>query len=363
MNRRQRSLFSLVLLTVAALLIFSTPSSSVDAQSGMGWQVKLQIPLTGVASALTYIPDGSRIVIGYKTGQLATWDAGTGNLINTIDTRGKGIDAILVTSKGDKIISISEDNKALLWSLPDWRMVGSLDGLTAAADISPDGQWLAAQDPEHRIWLWDLTTLKRDRQVGKSGTDGTLSITFTPDGKSLALAYDYNPYLINLQSKAAVKLPVTAKSELTVKQIDKNSYSVKSGALDDDRAFSHCARASRKGSLVAIGRGIFGQPDFVDVYDWGATRSVARIKPKDNGTVACFSSDNVLLAVQGTGQVTIWEIASGRKVATIKASGVAPSSSIAKGSSLFQFSPTDQQLAAVDGKSLLIYQARKDQPK
>lgn len=266
-------------------MVSANISRSVGAQSGAGWQVKLQIPLTGVVGALTYIPDGSQVAIGYKTGQLAVWDAGTGQLINTLDTRGKGIEAILITPKGDKLISISEDNKAKLRTVPGWRLVGSLDRLTATADISPDGQWLAAQDPNHRVWLWDLATLKRDRQVGKTGTDGALSLTFTPDGKSLALAYDYNPYLIDLQSKAAVKLPVTAKSDLTVKQVDKDTYAVNLGAMDDDHAFSHCARASRKGTLVAIGRGIFGQPDFVDVYDWLAMKPIARIKPKDVGTV------------------------------------------------------------------------------
>jgi WD40 repeat protein len=361
MNHNERLFFSLVIFT--GLLVFSPVSRSVGAQSGAAWQVKLQIPLMGVASALTYMPDGSQIAIGDKSGHVAVFDSGTGKLINTIDTRGKAIEAILITSRGDSLISISEDNKGQLWTVSDWRLVGSLDGLTPTADVSPDGQWLAAQDPEHKIWLWDLTSLKRNRQVGKTGTDGALSLTFTPDGKSLAVAYDYNPYLINLQSKAAVKLPVTARSDLMVKQIDKNTYAVNAGAMNDDQAFSHYVGASRKGSLIAIGRGIFGQPDFVDVYDWLTMKPVARIKPKDDGTVAFFSSDNTLLAIQGRGQVTIWEIASGRRVATIKASGAAPSSLIAKGSSLFQCSPVDRELAVVDGNSLFIYQERKDQPK
>jgi len=224
--------------------------------------------------------------------------------------------------------------------------------------VSPDGNWLAAQDPEHSLRIWDLSTLKRGRQVGKTGTDGALALTFTPDGKSLALAYDYNPYLIDLQSKVATKLPVMAKADLTVKQIDKNTYAVNSGAMDDEHAFSHCVRASREGTLVAIGRGNFGQPDFVDVYDWRAMKSIARIKPKDDGTVAFFSSDNALLAIQGRGQVTIWEIITGRKVATVKASGVAPSSLIAKGSSLFRLSPVARELAVVDNNNLLIYQEK-----
>ena len=140
--------------------------------------------------------------------------------------------------------------------------------------------------------------------------------------------------------------------------MDKNTYIVNLGALDDDHAFSHFVRASTTGSLVAIGRGLFGKPDFVDVYDWQAMKSIARLKPQDNGTVACFSSDNELLAIQGTGQVTVWEIASTRQVAKIKASGVAPSSLIAPGSRLFEFSPIARDLAVIDSNNLLIYQER-----
>ena len=152
-----------------------------------------------------------------------------------------------------------------------WRLGGSLDGLTATADISLDGQWLAAQDPNQDLAM-EPGDLKRDRQVGKTGIGWGTRVTFTPDGKSLTVAYDYNPYLIDLQSKAAVKLPVAAKSEVTLKQVDKETYTVNLGSMDDDHAFSHCARASRKGTLVAIGRGNFGKPDFVDVYDWLAMK-------------------------------------------------------------------------------------------
>ena len=347
-----------IFFTIFGLLIFQLLSRSVGAQSKGEWQVKLQTPLTAAATALAYMPDGSQVAIGDNTGQLTTWDTGTGKLLNALNTHGKGIEAILFTSKGDKLIAISQDNKARIWTIPDWQLVRTLDGITATADVSPDDKWLACQDPDHRIWLWNLSTLKRDRQIGNTGTDGALSITFTPNGKNLALAYDYTPYLIDLQSKAATKLPVTAKSDVKVKQMDKNTYAVNLGAMDDDHAFSHSVRASRKGSLVAIGRGIFGKPDFVDIYDWRAPKSIARLKPNDNGTVTCFSSDNALLAIQGTGQVTVWEIATGQQVAKIKASGVVPSSLIAKGSSLFQFSPLARELAVVDGNNLLIYQER-----
>jgi WD40 repeat protein len=222
MSHKKRLCCSTILVTFCSLLILSIFSWGLSAQLGASWQVKLQIPLPVPATALAYTQDGLHIATGSITGEVTVRDAATGKLLTTVNTRGKRIEGILFTPDGNRLISISQDNKAQVWNVTDWRLLGSLAGVTATADVSPNGKWLAAQDPDHNLWIWDLSTLKRGPQVGKTGTDGALALGFTPDSKSLALAYDYNPYLIDLQSKVATKLPVMAKADLTVKQIDKN---------------------------------------------------------------------------------------------------------------------------------------------
>jgi hypothetical protein len=75
MNHKQRFFFSSVFFTVSGLLLFSTLSRSVGAQSAASWQVKLQIPLTGVAGALTS-QMGRRLPSGTR---LENWQCGTSN--------------------------------------------------------------------------------------------------------------------------------------------------------------------------------------------------------------------------------------------------------------------------------------------
>ena len=72
-------------------------------------------------------------------------------------------------------------------------------------------------------------------------------------------------------------------------------------------------------------------------------KRLGRYKPKDAGTLTSFSFDNSLLALEGAEKVTIWRIANGKQVASVKGDGI------------MQFSPTSMELAVTDGDNLIIY--------
>jgi len=76
-------------------------------------------------------------------------------------------------------------------------------------------------------------------------------------------------------------------------------------------------------------------------------KRVARYKAKDIGTLTSFSYDNSLLAVEGAERVTIWKIATGKQVASIKGSGI------------MQFSPNAMELAVTDGTDLIVYASKQ----
>lgn len=110
--------------------------------------------------------------------------------------------------------------------------------------------------------------------------------------------------------------------------------------------------------MTAVGRGWYGKPNLVDVWDYSTREKIARFKPKDDGALAQFSFDNSLVAIGGANSVTVWSIVTGQRVASLKASLVYEDSPLAKGSSLFLFTPVANELAVIDGNNIVIYSAR-----
>jgi hypothetical protein len=151
--------------------------------------------------------------------------------------------------------------------------------------------------------------------------------------------------LIDVETKQTVSFAVAGekKTKLNIEPAGGNQAVISLGPLQEDDAPTHRVIPGRSGSLVALGRGWYGQQGFVDVWDVSKMKRLGRFKPKGAGTLTSFSFDNSLLAVEGAEKVTIWRIAGGKQVAAVKASGI------------MQFSPKVMELAATDGDNLIIY--------
>jgi hypothetical protein len=159
----------------------------------------------------------------------------------------------------------------------------------------------------------------------------------------VATAYN-TPLLINVDSKQMVSFVSGGDKKTPLKVERKGGQATLSlGALQDDDAITDRVIPSRVGSLIALGRGWYGKPSFVDVWDVSAMKRLGRYKPKDGGTLTSFSFDNSFVAIEGAEKVTIWKIANGKQVAALRGDGI------------MQFSPKSLELAATDGNSLIVY--------
>ena len=292
------------------------------------------------ATVLAYSPDSERIAAGHPDGRVTVWNVKTGEMVHSLNAHSAKIKAVQFIGQGDRLLTIGDDDRARLWSTVDWKELGTIEGVAFAGGVSPDARFLAAQNPEQAIWIWDLATLKPVRQLTESGKGGLANIAFTANGKYIAAA----GVLINIDTKEQVSFVSKSdkKTPLTMEQKG-DKVVVSLGALQDDDALTHRIIASRVGSLVALGRGWYGQPNFVDVWDVSVMKRLHRYKPKGAGTLASFSFDNSLLAIEGSEQVTIWKIGNSKQVAAVKGGGI------------MQFSPTSMELAVTDGTDLIIY--------
>lgn len=330
-------------MLVLAIALSSLLSTVAQATGDSEWKTQIQMKLPAKASTLAYSSDGSRISVGHPDGHVSIWNVKSGELVRLLNAHTKEINSVQFILQDSRLLTLGDDKRARLWSTSDWSDASLIEGAAFSGGVSPDGRWLAAQDPEQVIWIWDLSTLKRVKQLTEAGKGGTRNMTFTADGKYIATAYS-TPLLINVDTKQSVSFASSGdkKTALKVeKQGDQVAFSL--GAMQDDDAPTHRVMPSRAGSLVALGRGWYGRPTFVDVWDVSAMKRLGRYKPKDAGTLTSFSFDNSLLAVEGAEKVTIWKIANGKQVASVKGDGI------------MQFSPKSMELAVTDGDTLTIF--------
>ena len=329
---------ALALITPFLFFVVAQAARAAD------WTAQTSIKLPAKASSLCYSIDGSRIAVGHTDGRVSIWEVKSGALLRLLNAHTKEVNSVQFILQDSRLLTIGDDHKARLWSTSDWSEAGVIEDAGFSGGASPDGHWLAAQDAEQAIWIWDLSTLKRVKQLSEPGKGGTQKMTFSADGRYLATAYS-SPWVINVETKQLLSFAVAGekKTKLTITPTQGNQAVISLGPLQEDDALTHHVIPSRTGSLIALGRGWYGQPAFVDVWDISTMKRLGRFKTKGGGTLTSFSFDNSLLAVEGAEKVTIWKIDGAKQVASVKANG------------MMQFSPTVMELAATDSDNLIIY--------
>ena len=336
MKRRTIELLSTVAL---CSLLFVVALGARDPE----WKGQTKIKLASEASCLAYSADGSRIAVGHSDGRVSIWNVKSGELVKELNAHSKEVNSVQFILQDGRLLTMGDDNRARLWSTADWNEAGVIEGPAFSGGASPDGRWLAAQASDQAIWLWDLSTLTRGEQLTQPGKGGTQNINFTADAKYIVTAYN-KPWLLNVKTKESLSVVDSGdkKTPLKVEQ-QGNQVGITLGSKQDDDAPTHRVIPSRSGSLVALGRGWYGQTPFVDLWDLDLMKRIGRYKTKDSGTLTSFSFDNSLLAVEGAEKVTLWNISNGKQVGSVKGNGI------------MQFSPKAMELAVTDGDNLILY--------
>ena len=101
---------------------------------------------------------------------------------------------ISISPDGSKLVSVSHDSTALLWTLPFDLEKDSIDqskkillrkhdDIVRCCDISPDGKFIATGSSDRSLLLWDIegNFVKQLQNSGKIAT-----VRFSPNGKKLA---------------------------------------------------------------------------------------------------------------------------------------------------------------------------------
>jgi len=141
---------------------------------------------------LAFSPDGTILASASEDDTIRLWNVNNGSLIRTIEI-GSDVAGIAFSPDGATLASGSGANIVRLWRVSDGVHLRTLQGFASwvinEVAFSPDGRILAAGSNDGTIRLWRVSDGSLLRTL--EGHTGTVwSVTFSPDGQTLASASD-----------------------------------------------------------------------------------------------------------------------------------------------------------------------------
>jgi WD40 repeat protein len=164
----------------------------VDAATGetlRNWKAPV-----GQFLAVVFAPDGKRLAAA-TPGRIFFWEVTTGQEVTAKAAHDSHIRLLRFQSDAKTLLTLGDDSTVRVWEadtgqpLRHFAVGSGRQGY--GADLSPDGRILA--DPrghgDRLLALWDTMTGKLVGSVEGRSNWGTPSVVFSPDGKTLAVAF------------------------------------------------------------------------------------------------------------------------------------------------------------------------------
>ena len=172
-----------------------------DATTGTH-QTTLASAVGGVRS-LAYSPDGNTIVCGGGNGSVQLWDTQTLKLKSTLTGHTERVKSVAYAPDGNTIATGSSDGTVRLWDAATGKPKATLTGYMRinAAAYSPDSQTIVTGNQNGKVHFWDASTGKL-KNTFTGDKDGIIfNITYSPDGKTIAVVSSYNDRVLLRDAK------------------------------------------------------------------------------------------------------------------------------------------------------------------
>ena len=149
-------------------------------------------------TSVSFSSDSRRIVSGSWDKTVRLWDVETGNLLKTLKGHKSRVTSVSFSSDSRRIVSGSWDKTVRLWDVETGNLLKTLKGhksRVTSVSFSPDGKTLASGSWDNTVRLWDAIKSRhrlwgaikgRPLKTLRGHTGWVLSVSFSPDGKTLA---------------------------------------------------------------------------------------------------------------------------------------------------------------------------------
>jgi WD40 repeat protein/tetratricopeptide (TPR) repeat protein/tRNA A-37 threonylcarbamoyl transferase component Bud32 len=126
--------------------------------------LKSKLPVSGVTATLAFSPDGTLLATaGWEAESLQVWDTTTGQRLATLKGHSPPIHALIWLPDGRALVSCASDRTIRLWTMPPAESVVAKGQIIAehldsvlCMGISPDGTTLATGANDGTVKIWNL---------------------------------------------------------------------------------------------------------------------------------------------------------------------------------------------------------------
>jgi hypothetical protein len=139
--------------------------------------------LTFIVNCLAITPDGSRVLVGSREGDVYLWDVDTGKIVRRFESAMKMVTSLAVSPDGRYALSGSDDKYLRLWDMATGLRLNSLrghsKGITCVA-YSQDGRLAITGSADRSLRLWDIQNARVIRSF-EGHSKPVLCLALSPD--------------------------------------------------------------------------------------------------------------------------------------------------------------------------------------
>ena len=207
-------------------------------------------------NALTYSPDGTRIITAADDGKLKVWDVTSGFCIVTFTEHTSGVTAVEFAKRGSVLFTSSLDGSVRAWDLLRYRNFRTFTGPTrlsfSSLAVDPSGEIVCAGSLDSfDIYVWSVQTGALLDQL--SGHEGPVSsLSFSPDGNTLLSgSWDRTVRVWDIFSRTQTSESLQLQSDILCVAFRPDSQQIAVSALDGSLTFWTVATATQSSGLDA----------------------------------------------------------------------------------------------------------------
>ena len=267
-------------------------------------------PVYGVA----YSRNGRSIASAGADHTVRFWDAGTGQLIRTMESDNP-VNAVAISPDGSRLASGGKGRELTLWDSATGQIIRKSEGHADRIyqlDFSPDGKTIASSSNDGTVRLWNGSDGSPIRELKDHRANNFGGLAFSPDSKTLASAGGGEP-TVRMWEVATGRLVSTIVDDVI------RAGASFAGQRQTSAGFIKPVVYSPDGKILATG----GDDGTIRFRDAATGRLVMTLRDPHSlnpVTRLAFSPDGKLLASSNYfGQAaSIWDVATSYLLRTIK---------------------------------------------